>query len=72
MSNPPCEHHGMKMINIIKFVQRQRGERIARWGRAELVRFMDGRYELRGGTRADRLAAKEWCSLFLHEAAVSA
>lgn len=41
---------------------------IACWGTARLVREPDGRYRLHGGTPADRQAALEWISLFLHEA----
>ena len=41
---------------------------IAEFGRAQLVRRLDGQYELRGGTAKDVTDAKEWISLFLHEA----
>jgi hypothetical protein len=44
---------------------------IATFGHAQLVRHVDGRYELRGGSAADHTGAKEWISLFLHEAVVS-
>jgi hypothetical protein len=72
MSDPSCENGAMKMINVIEFLHRQRGEIIASWGNAELVRRLDGRYELRGGTPEERQAAREWVSLFLHEAAIAA
>jgi hypothetical protein len=42
------------------------GEVIASFGQAQLVKYLDGRYELRYGSREDRLAAKEWISLFCH------
>jgi hypothetical protein len=42
-------------------------EIVAVFGRARLVRRIDGRHELVGGTWADHLAAREWCSLFEHE-----
>ena len=45
-------------------------ELIAGWGEAELIRYLDGKVELRGGTKEDRSAAHEWISLFWHEAAV--
>jgi hypothetical protein len=40
---------------------------IARFGAARLVRKLDGRHELIGGTPDDRSAAREWCSLFAPE-----
>ncbi len=41
---------------------------VARFGRAKLVSRADGRVELRGGSAADHTEAKEWVSLFLHDA----
>lgn len=41
---------------------------IARFGQACLVSRADGCVELRGGTRADLAEAREWISLFMHEA----
>jgi len=41
---------------------------IASFGRAKLVSRADGRLELRGGSDADRTEAKEWISLFMHDA----
>ena len=61
----------MKTRNLLEYLRRERGELIAGWGEAELVRHLDGRYELRGGTPEDRQAAREWISMFLHQAAVS-
>ena len=46
-------------------------ESIAGFGDARLVRKLNGDYQLFGGTDADRTAAKQWISLFMHEAAVS-
>jgi hypothetical protein len=48
------------------------GEVVACWGQAELIRYLDGKTELRGGSKADRLAAQEWVSLFWHQAVVEA
>lgn len=45
---------------------------VATFGRGKLVKTAKGRYELRGGTLADLLEAREWASLFLPEAAVRA
>jgi hypothetical protein len=41
---------------------------IARFGHARLVSRADGRVELRGGSDADHTEAKEWISLFMHDA----
>ena len=46
------------------------GEVVAAWGQAKLIRYLDGKTELRGGSKEDRLAAHEWISLFWHEAVV--
>ena len=43
---------------------------MAAWGEAQLIRYLDGKTELRGGSKEDRLAAQEWISLFWHEAVV--
>ncbi len=44
------------------------GEVVAAWGQAQLIRYLNGRAELRGGSKDDRLAAQEWISMFWHEA----
>jgi hypothetical protein len=44
------------------------GEVVAGWGQAQLIRYLDGKVELKGGTKEDRLAAQEWMALFWHEA----
>jgi len=41
---------------------------LANFGKARLIQKPAGKIELIGGTTADRIAAKEWGSLFLHEA----
>ncbi len=46
------------------------GEVIAWFGEAKLVKFLDGKLELREGSKDDRIAAREWISLFMHEAVV--
>lgn len=48
--------------------QRRYWNLIAQFGRATLVDSADGRVELRGGSDADRTEAKEWISLFMHDA----
>ena len=35
-----------------------------------MIKHLDGRVELKDGSKEDRLAAREWISLFWHEAVV--
>ena len=49
---------------------RDEGEVVAMWGKAQLIRYLDGKCELRGGTEKDRAEAREWMSLFWHEVVV--
>ncbi len=53
-----------------EFIRRDETESIAQFGQARLVRTLDCKFELRGGSKEDRLEAREWVSLFLHEAVV--
>jgi hypothetical protein len=41
---------------------------VARFGQAKLFSRADGRVELRGGNASDHTEAKEWISLFMHDA----
>jgi hypothetical protein len=41
---------------------------IALFGRAKLVKKSHARFELIGGEQSDLTDAKEWISLFMHEA----
>jgi hypothetical protein len=41
-----------------------KGETIASFGVARLVRQLDGRHELIGDTPEQHAAAREWCALF--------
>jgi hypothetical protein len=57
------------MKNRIAGCKRSKSERvITTFGRARLVRLPDGAAELRGGRATDQTSAKEWISLFMHEA----
>jgi hypothetical protein len=47
---------------------RKPGRVITTFGRAKLVSLRDGSVELRGAAADERTAAKEWISLFMHEA----
>jgi len=58
----------MKTSHLLDYFCRHDGETIAVFGGARLVKTLDGKLELRGGMDADRIEAKQWCSLFLHEA----
>ena len=49
---------------------RDEAEVVAAWGRAELIRYLDGKTELRGGSPQDRAEAKEWMSMFWREVVV--
>ena len=42
-------------------------EVVAMFGQAELIRHLDGTFELVGGSATDRGEAKEWISMFLHD-----
>ena len=46
------------------------GAVIAAWGEAKLIKHLDGKTELRGGSDHDRAEARERMSLFWHEAVV--
>jgi CheY-like chemotaxis protein len=48
--------------------RRDRAETIASFGEADLIRRQDGSWELIGGVPYDHAAAREWSSLFQHEA----
>ncbi len=46
------------------------GEVIASWGDAQLIKYLDGKLVLKGGSKEDRIAAREWISMFLSDAVV--
>lgn len=56
---PVCYRGAMHNAN-----EGDRGTLLAGFGTARLVRFLDGRVELEGGTEADRKAALEWFTRF--------
>ena len=55
-------------INLLAWRKRDEGETRATFGEAKLVKKVTGKIELAGGSVDDGTAAKEWASLFLHEA----
>ena len=46
------------------------GEVIASWGQARLIKYLDAKVELKGGSKEDRIEAREWISMFLNDAVV--
>jgi hypothetical protein len=58
---------GMKLTNMIPNMLRQ-DKIVAYFGQARLVRRLDAKFELRGGSPEDHSVAQEWISMFLHEA----
>jgi hypothetical protein len=47
------------------------GEVMASWGEARLINYLDGKLVLKGGSKEDRIAAREWISMFLNGAVVT-
>lgn len=60
----------MKLKQLIESIVLQT-KTVARFGTARLIKVSSGRFYLIGGTAEERLAAKEWASLFLHEAVLT-
>jgi hypothetical protein len=57
------------MKNRIKHLVAGKNEQtVTTFGTAKLVCLSNGSTELRGGRAGERTAAKEWISLFMHEA----
>jgi hypothetical protein len=46
------------------------GEVVASLGEALLMKYLDGKLVLKGGSKEDRQAAHEWISMFLNAAVV--
>ncbi len=57
-------------LNLLAWLRPDEDETLARFGKARLVKKFSGQIELIGGTADDRTAAREWVSLFLHEARI--
>lgn len=69
LSYPFNQNVRMK-LNLLARLKHNEGEIMACFGEAKLIKRLTGKIELVGGTDADRAAAREWTSLFLHEAAI--
>lgn len=61
-------HTGLMKNRLMARKGRQSEQLVTTFGSARLVRVAEGAMELRGGQSADHTAAKEWISLFMHEA----
>ena len=59
----------MKLRNYFSAFKDE-GDVIAIFGNATLVKFLDGKMELRDGSNEDRAEAREWISMFMHEVVV--
>jgi hypothetical protein len=66
LSNTPCDAGRMKLKNSF-WLGEIEGETIAIFGSARLVKKLNGKIELIGGTADDHADAREWCSLFAPE-----
>jgi len=55
-------------LNFLPARSGDAAELVRVFGDAQLLRHSSGRWELRGGSTNDRREAKEWISLFCHEA----
>ena len=60
----------MKM-NILSCLLKSEGNKVASFGTSNLIHHRNGQWELRGGQPEDQAAAREWCSLFQHDATFS-
>jgi hypothetical protein len=68
MSHPGAQTRAMKTLVNGLGARYPTTNLIASFGKARLVARPDGRAELRGGSDAERTEAKEWISLFMHDA----
>ena len=68
---PPQANCGrMKLKSLFSRFRNNEGKVVVSFGDAHLLRKGDGKFELRGGSRSERQAAREWVSFFKHESAV--
>ena len=57
----------MNLKNYFLGFCNRKAETVAAFGQAKLIKTSDGKLELRGGTKDDIIAAREWISLFMHD-----
>jgi hypothetical protein len=53
------------MKHLFREMGRSEGEVIAMFGEARLVKTLDCKLELRGGSKEDLVEAREWIAMFL-------
>jgi hypothetical protein len=58
-------------LNRSSWFTRDEGETLATFGDARLVKQLNGRLQVVGGSPSDHTAVKEWVSLFMHDALIS-
>lgn len=61
MAYPLCQTPGMQ----IDYTETETSELIACFGSAQLIKYLDGRFQLRGGTASDRQRACDWLEMFM-------
>jgi hypothetical protein len=61
----------MKLNVLVTETNETSASTVIRFGDAELILRENGRHELAGGSRSDRIAAREYISFFLHEVVVN-
>jgi hypothetical protein len=64
----PAQPHSFKLRRRQRLLVNVMHQRFSPAGQAQLIRYLDGKGELRGGSEKDRAEAREWMSLFWHEA----
>ena len=67
---PLADWARMKLKSLFNRMRRSEAKVIVSFGEAHLLRNREGGFELRGGSRSERQAAREWVSFFKHDAAV--
>ena len=64
----PLDYAGHVKLGRFEILRPKDDQLIASFGEAQLVKKLNGSLELRGGSCDDRTSAREWISLFCHEA----
>ena len=67
----PTRYAGRMKLNLVMPRLFSEANLIATFGTARLMRKFNGDYYILGGSSADHAAAKEWVSMFCHEASIS-
>ena len=65
-----CKLIGMKIRHLVEDTN-TRDQTIMQFGQARLIQTPEGKLKLLGGSKDDHTEAKEYISLFMHEAVVS-